>query len=157
MKVAGRTLDEEGMVARVRQAVHEISGVPLKRIEADTGIFDDLRVYGDDGHELIARLDSQFEMDWDGFDLGIHFGWEGLGAPLPWRVRQCPGYFEHQPLTVRQLADALRRGRWPGTPRLPRSKARRIELHIVSWVQFGLVAGAALMVVALLLASALGG
>ena len=155
MKTAGAALSEDELIARVTGTVGEAAGVAPETIGPDTRLVEDLSLYGDDGYYLIVRLDEQFEMDWDGFDHGIHFGWEGLGAPLPWHVKQSPGFFEPQPLTVGQLASALRRGRWPGTPKVLRSKARRIELHVLSWVQFIFFAAGPLIVIGVLLAGAL--
>jgi hypothetical protein len=46
----------------------------------------------------MASLHDQFQMDWTGFDLAEHFG---------------DGDVETRPLSIAQLAKALRRGCWP--------------------------------------------
>src|SRR5688572_20591580 len=123
MKVDGRRLSDEEVFAAVAKAVHEVTFVPIDRIQSDSRIREDLRVSGDDGWDLIQELDEQFQMEWDGFHGSIHYGWEGLGAPLPWHVADSPYVFEPQPLTIGQLVEAIRCGRWPGTPKIPRPRA----------------------------------
>lgn len=128
---------EEEVFRRVMHAVRDISGHPEDRITPDARLMEDLGIYGDDGYELIRVLDDQFEMDWNDFDVSVHFGMEGLGAPLPWHLADSAAYLQHQPITVAQLVDAIGRGRWQGTPRLPRAPAQRWSAWGASWIQFG--------------------
>ena len=139
MKIPAATLSEEEVFGRVAQAINHVSGVRLEEITPEARLREDLGVYGDDGDDILCLLDGQFLMDWEGIDPGVHFGVEGVGAPLPWLVKRSPDYFEPQPLRVAVLVDSLRVGRWPKSPRLPISASRRFRLHVASWLQFGLL------------------
>jgi Protein of unknown function (DUF1493) len=147
MKVDGARLSDEEVFACVAKAVHELTDVPTDRIRRESRIAEDLRLWGDDGWDLIGRLDRQFEVDWSGFDGGIHFGGEGFGPPFPWHVSRSPAVFEPQPLTVGQLTDAIRRGRWPGTPKIPCSRGRRLSAYAASWTMFGFLLAVAVIVI----------
>ena len=155
MKIAASSLTEGELFVRVAAAIRQISGQKPEKITPDARLLEDLGIYGDDGHELFEMLHEQFEMDWTGLDLRVHFGSEGLGAPLPWQVRESPGYFEPQPVTVAELVGALRDGRWPESVAIPASAGQRRNLHLASWVQFGIFAAGALVIVSGILISAL--
>jgi hypothetical protein len=139
MKIAAASLPSEDLHARIVAIIGHISGQGPERIVSEARLREDLGIHGDDGYELMTELDGQFIMDWTGFDLGVHFGMEGLGAPLPWQVKHGTAYYVPQPLTVGRLAGALRAGRWPGSSMIPRPIRQRVELHAASWIQFGLL------------------
>ena len=106
---------------------------------------EDIGIYGDDGYDLIQELDERFEMDWEGLRLGVHFGSEGLGPPLPpWRVRGSDFWYEPEPLTVERLVRDLRAGRWSGTALVPLRRRTRLNLFIASWTLFIVFAGSLL-------------
>jgi hypothetical protein len=140
MRIAAASLPPEDLRARIVAIIGSLSGQKPERVVSEARLREDLGICGDDGYELIAELDEKFVMDWTGLDLGVHFGAEGLGAPLPWQVKRSAAYYVPQPLTVGQLADALRVGRWPGSPMISRPIRQRVELHAASWIQFGLFA-----------------
>lgn len=131
MKMAAASLTDDALFGRVAATIHEISGIRHDRIVPHANLVD-LGIYGDDGYDLVVALDDEFAMTSGEFDLGIHFGAESWGAPLPWQVTRSSEYFAPQPLTVAQLVETLKCGSWPDTPKVPRSKALRIELYIVS-------------------------
>lgn len=148
MKTNAALLGDDELFRRVASIVHFVSGAPLDRIRREANLNDDLGICGDDGYELIETLDEHFVMDWSGFDRGVHFGAEGIGAPLPWQVSRSPNYFQRQPLTVAHLMAALKAGRWPGSPRIPRPRRARAGLYAASWMQFGIVIGGAVLLLA---------
>ncbi len=156
MKIAAAALTEEELFARVAAAIRQISGHKPERIIPDARLYEDLGIYGDDGHGLFEMLHERFEMDWTGLDLRVHFGSEGLGAPLPWQVTQSAGYFEHQPLTVAQLMAALCQGRWPESPVVPAPVGQRRMLHAASWVQIGILGLIVLAVAVVMIGGAVG-
>ena len=98
MKLDANLLDEELLIGRVIASVRAVSGLSLSRITLEARLREDLGVRGRDGYALMASLHDQFQMDWTGFDLEAHFG---------------DGDVETRPLTIAQLAEALRQGRWP--------------------------------------------
>jgi hypothetical protein len=156
MKLNGRVMSDAAVTERVIAIVSDVSGAPLERISSDTRLYEDLGLYGDDGAELMSDLHERFELDWLKFDAGVYFGIEGLGAPLPWHLARSPALFQPQPLTVRQVVEAVRRGCWPDTPKVPVSPQKRASVYAASWIQFGLLALAVLVLLVSLLASLLG-
>ncbi len=153
MKRDGRKAGESEVLDFVVRGVRDVSGLPEERIRPETRIMEDLGVYGDDAYELICMIDDEFEMAPGDFHLEIHFGVEGLGAPLPWHLRSSVACFEAQPMTVGQLVGHIRTGRWPDTPRIPRPRGKVLSVHAASWVQFTFFAGgAAAMIVTLIMA-----
>lgn len=156
MKIAAASLTDEQLFDRVAAAIRDISGHKPEKITREARLLEDLGIYGEDGHELFEMLHEQFEMDWTGLDLGVHFGTEGLGAPLPWQVKESPDYFQHQPVTVAALMEALRCGHWPESAVVPAPARWRRELHVASWVQFGIFAFFFLVLMVVLIGRAVG-
>ncbi len=97
MKLDANLLDEELLIGRVIASVRAVSGLPLSRITLEARLREDLGVGGRDGYALMESLHDQFQMDWTGFDLEAHFG-------------NGDGHVETRPLTIAQLAEALRQG-----------------------------------------------
>lgn len=116
MKLDARLLDEEVLVGRVVATVHDVGRLPLSRIALESRLREDLNLGLSDGHALMASLHAQFEMDWTGLDLEDHFGDRAA-----------------RPLTVAQLAEALRQGRWPAD-RPPTSFAAVLALGAAATV-----------------------
>ena len=140
MKIAAASLSDDALFGEVTAAIRQISGQKPEKITRNARLLEDLGIYGNDGHALFELLHEQFEMDWTGLDLRVHFGEEGLGAPLPWQVRESPAYFEHQSMTVAELMAALRDGHWPESPVIPAPAGQQRMLHAASWVQLGILA-----------------
>jgi hypothetical protein len=97
MKLDAALLDEEVLIGRIVASVHAVAGVPLAQITLDARLHEDLELDGGSGYALMESLHDQFEMDWTGFDLNAHFGSCGAARPL----------------TISELARALRDGYWP--------------------------------------------
>ena len=140
MKADGAALSDDEVFTRVAATVQKLTGLPPEHIDLKSRVAEDLGLWGDDGWDLIERLDEEFQVDWEGFDGGIHYGWEGFGPPLlPWHVSRSPFVFEPQPLILRDLVQAIRERRWPGTPRIPAPLGRRLSVHAASWALFVMV------------------
>ena len=120
---------------RVCDIVADISGVDRHRIAMDSDLFGDIGIAGDDGEDLFLELDRAFEVDWTGLDLGVHFGNEGLGLPLPWHLKNNCVMYEPQPCRVSDVVRAVETGRWPGTQVIRVSRRRRVGLYVMSVLQ----------------------
>lgn len=126
---------------KVREIIAEYSGKNLSSIMIDSDLSRDLGISGDDGHELFARFGEAFDVDWTGLDLGVHFGNEGWGLPLPWHLRNNCTMYEIQPCRVSDVVQAVETGRWPGSKLIPRPKSARVSLYTKSILQHGFVWG----------------
>ena len=94
-------------------------GVRLARLTREARLAQDLGVDGTDGWEFMAAFGNRFEVDMAEFQAGLHFGPEAGGNPLVWFwwfiTRSWP---KHIPITLLDLEDAVRVGRWE-TPHRP--------------------------------------
>lgn len=125
----------------VQAIIAESTGVKPKKITMETDLRGDLGVRGDDGDELVEALCEAFDVDWNDFDSGIHFGNEGFGLPLPWQLENNCAMYEVQPLSVGDFVRAVAFGHWHGTPRTLLPLAKRREIYLYSILQhscFGL-------------------
>jgi hypothetical protein len=147
-------MGEAEVLAHVVDAVQIVSGLARERIDPDARIMEDLGIYGEDAYELLCALDDSFEMASGNFHLGIHFGDEG-SVVLPWRIKNSSGYFAPQPMSVREVACAVRNGRWPDTPRIPRARRHRVSLYVASSTLVAIFALPVIGLIVLLIASSL--
>lgn len=99
----------------------------------------DYGIAGDDGYDLMAAIDNRFAVDWKDFDLGIHFSSEGFGPPWPIGLANSCEMYVVQPITIADLADAVRTGQWKGTPAIPLSRSRRRLIYVMSWGCWGML------------------
>ena len=109
---------DDALGERVRAFVAEWSGVKAGVIDESTRLSEDLRLYGDDIHELVAAFGEAFEVDVGGYRWHQHSGPEGCN-PLwllrkPWWARE-----EQIPIRVGDLVASARAGTW--TIRYPAS------------------------------------
>jgi GAF domain-containing protein len=139
MKIAAASLSDDALFEEVAEIIHEVSGAKRARITRDARLSEDLRIHGDDGHDLFEALHDRFEMDWTGLDLELHVGKEGHS--WPWRLHEGAGGYEPEPLSVGMLNDALRAGRWPEYQLLPRARGAAIRQKAVAWGAFLFLAG----------------
>ena len=139
MKIAAASLTEEQLFDRVAGAIRDISGQKPEKIRREARLFEDLGIYGADGHDLFEALHEQFEMDWTGLDLGLHVGVEARA--WPWQARERSDGFEPHPLTVDALMDALKAGRWPVYPRIEPPRGVAIRRQIIGWAAVVFVGG----------------
>ena len=67
----------QDLTDRVIQFLSEQLGVREQRIAANTTIFTDLRVDGDDGVELLEAFGDRFDVDMTACEPARHFGPDG--------------------------------------------------------------------------------
>lgn len=104
---------------RVRAFVARETAARLDRVDMNTTLFADLGVDGEDGSHLIEAFGKEFNVDIAGFDHSKHFGPEA-GCPLPLVPYFLVRSFTREahdaagvvPISVRDLVDAAREGRW---------------------------------------------
>jgi len=139
MKIAAASLTDDTLFEEVAAIIVEVSGVKPGRITREARLSEDLRIHGDDGHDLFEALHDRFEMDWTGLDPGLYVGREG--GDWPWRLHQGSRAFEPEPLSVGMLIDALRAGRWPEFQPRPRTRGALFRQKAVAWAAFLFLAG----------------
>lgn len=142
----------DDLLAKVVEIVARCSGVDQTKIGRNTRLGEDLGIYGDDGDDILGALEEAFEMDWTGIDAGVIFGNEGFGPPPLWLLRNNCDLFEQQTLTIDQLVEGLKAGRWlHPTPMIPLSGRRRLGVYFGSALVTMLLGGVLFMIVVLLI------
>src|SRR5438067_2263147 len=80
----------ESLTSEVIHFVAQKTGITSERITAETTLFGDLGVDGDDARELFRAFSEQFHVNLSGFQFARHFGNEGLWPHqipiLVWRL-----------------------------------------------------------------------
>ena len=136
------TESENPAFERVSEIIAEIMGIDRTRITIDSDLIEDLGIAGDDGDDLFTAFDNAFDVDWTGLDLGVHFGNEGLGLPLPWHLKNNCVMYETQPCKVSDIVQAVESGRWQGTTKLIlRSRSERVTIYLLSSFQLAFIGG----------------
>lgn len=142
------TESEHPAFERVSEIIIEFAGVDRTRITNDSDLFEDFGIAGDDGDDLFIAFDNAFDVDWTGLDLGVHFGNEGFGLPLPWHLKNNCVMYETQPCKVSDIVQAVESGRWQGTTkRILRSRSARVTMYLLSAFQNALLLGILIAVV----------
>ena len=79
---------------------------------------DDLGVDGDDGAEFMQAFATRFGVDLAAFQFDQHFGPEVSCSPLNllWYLLSPRSRPKFVPITVADLAEAVREGRWLASP-----------------------------------------
>lgn len=119
---------------QIREIISLHAGVEQSSIKLESDLRSDLGISGDDGDELFEDLNEVFNVDWSELDLGVHFGNEGSGPPLPWHLNGNCLMYEVQPCKVSDIVRAVNEGRWHGSERILRSKSARIWMYV--WSSF---------------------
>ena len=79
-------------------------------LNADTQVFYELNIYGEDMYQLLAELHNRFGTDFSDFKISDYAPGEGFN-PIIW-LQLWVGMKPFRRLTVRMLSDAIKRGRW---------------------------------------------
>ncbi|MGM4896965.1 DUF1493 family protein [Tardiphaga sp. 839_C3_N1_4] len=122
---ADSPLDPDGNVTRFLIAAgyraHELAPLHM-----GTRLFHDLGLYGDSSDDVMAMLQNKFGIDLSDFPFDRYFPpeFEGktrfqaflLNLRMPLQSRLIRDRTKFEPLTLQQIDDAMRAGRW-----LPRS------------------------------------
>jgi Protein of unknown function (DUF1493) len=98
----------------VNRFIAEELGARVERLTLTTQLFRDLGVDGDDGCEFMAAFGRRFEVDMSEFRPRLHFGPEAGCNPLVLLVLLVcrPSNLRFIPITVGNLVEAARSGRW---------------------------------------------
>lgn len=100
----------------VIEFIHNNQGVPIKKINRDAILEDDLWITGDDADDFIAAFVEHFKLDITGFEITDFFSDEGselLGITKV--LRRIMGIKENvvrKKLTVQDLEEWVKRGYW---------------------------------------------
>ncbi len=95
---------------------------PRENVTTETTLFGDLGLFGEDAAEFVAEFGRRLNVDLSGFYFDSHFLTEGhqwweMFVPIRaiWRRYFSAGRKNEglSPITVRQLVEAARLGRWP--------------------------------------------
>jgi hypothetical protein len=144
---------DSALFEQVQRIIAGYAGIDPRKISMESDLRSDLGISGDDGDELFTALDAQLNVDWSGLDLGIHFGNEGFGYPLPWQLKNNCVMYEAQPCRVSDIAEAAQTGKWPGTAKVLRPLSRRLLICVLSALQhLGLIGTVGFLLVFLLAA-----
>jgi Protein of unknown function (DUF1493) len=77
-------------------------------ITIESALYHDLRLYGDDAHEILTELSKRYGVSFSGFNFSTYFPNEGLLAPfLPLRAPE-----NWRRLTVGHLLAVIDRQQW---------------------------------------------
>jgi len=125
----------EDTLLNVQLIIAEFTGIAPEGIHLDTLLCEDLGIAGDDDLELFELIDDNFAIDWKNLDIGIHFGNEGLGFPVPWLLKGNCCLYESQPCSVRDIVNAIETGVWKGTERIELSQSEQKKIYILSTIQ----------------------
>jgi hypothetical protein len=106
---------------RVQKFVAENAGTTVNRLEFSTTLRGDIGLEGDDAFEMMTAFAQQFNVDMRTYVHDKHFGPEGCGCfPLTlvlyWlrseALPRTPWLGEEVPITVGNLVEAARAGKW---------------------------------------------
>lgn len=108
--------------AELRTFVAHERGVRAERLGVADSLFHDLGTDGADGWEFMEHFGQRFAVDVSEFDFDSHFGAEAAGNPFLWlywwlRPSRRPAVI---PITLADLEEARRTGRWVTPARPPR-------------------------------------
>jgi acyl carrier protein len=109
---------EDDVYLRVRDFVAEYLGERKEKLSPDSRLLQDLGVDGVDAGELLEAFTETFSVDMTHFPFAKHFGPEAGFDPFYYLYTLL---FKRQkwrpiPITLRDLADAVRNKRWAEGP-----------------------------------------
>ena len=105
----------------VKRFVADALAVRIERLTLVTRQFHDLGVDGADGLEFMAAFGQHFGVDTSEFKASLHFGPEAGCNPFLFLVLRMyrPRSLRLVPITVGDLVEAARSGRWHSPDRNP--------------------------------------
>ena len=112
--------EPSALFERIATLLEREQGYPRERISTATRLAEDAGMDGDDVGEFLDAYRREFGMELTGFKFYHHFGPEGCN-PFWLIVRPWWQRIERMPITVQDLVEAARAGRWlmqyPDEPR----------------------------------------
>ncbi|WDE09373.1 DUF1493 family protein [Thalassomonas haliotis] len=93
------------------------TGVPQNQITENSTLLGDLKIDGDDAWDLFEQCHDKFELDLFDFDFNKYFRSEPCLKGFVYLYRKIKYRDEHvasnkTPITVKQLIDACKKGKW---------------------------------------------
>lgn len=87
---------------------------PLQELGPTTRLAEDLSLLGDDAGEFLDAYSHQFNVIFSDFDFRRYFPEEGAWGPFMYLLRQKIGRQDttFETVTLQDLADAVKRGKW---------------------------------------------
>ena len=138
----------------IAELVSAQTGVKRAALSWHSDLVDDLKIVGDDGHELFEMLTGRYEsVDWSELNTGVIFGNEPHGSLplLPWHLKNNCEMYESRTCRISDIVRAVETGKWPDSPLVLRSKKARTMLYARSWVYFGIVLAMGMLVIGIFL------
>jgi hypothetical protein len=88
------------------------AGVEITEIKEDTDIFEELGLWGDDSHELIAEYAEKYQVNLDNYLWYFHTEEEGLNLPGGLFFKPPNERVTRIPLTPKMLHEFVDKGEW---------------------------------------------
>ena len=106
---------EDGIYLKVRAFVAQHWKVKREKLSETTRLAQDLGLDGDDAAEFMEKFSETFNVDLTSFDFSRYFGPEAGFNPFYslYLLLFNRKKLRQDPLTLRDLAEAVRNNRWP--------------------------------------------
>jgi hypothetical protein len=104
--------DENDLYVSVVEFISRTASVRREKIHADTRIWRDLGIDGDDAEEFMTKFAQEFGVDLSAFKFNRYFGPEAGFNPLLWPFYKLAGKLPIVDIHVRDLVQAAREGKW---------------------------------------------
>ena len=97
--------------------ISEEGDVPIRKVLKESTLLGDLNIDGDDAWEIFLRCHDEYGLDLSDFDFHLYFRNEPCLKGLVYLYRKIKYRDEHiaaqkVPITVMQLIDACKKGKW---------------------------------------------
>ena len=105
------------MEDEIKIIVSNEGNVPLCNVTENSTLLGDLKIDGDDAWEIFEQCQSKFELDLSNFIFNNYFRSEPCLKGVVYLYRKFKYRDEHlaakkEPITVKQLIDACKKGKW---------------------------------------------
>lgn len=132
-------IPSDALIDELRALVAGQTGRPLAEVTAETTLYSDLGVDGDDAGELLSAVAQRWNVSFDGFVFHDHFDGEGVDALTPivvgvfralwprFRVLWREALANEREITIAHLALCASLGHWVPSP-LRRDQGRQTRL-----------------------------
>ena len=99
--------DTDQVFKEVANLLCEHMGVKLEKIRMDTSLLRDCGMAGDDADEFFQSLNEKYQIDWEGINLDLMFGSEGISIRFPWNIHKDRELiYKSQPCLVSDVVKA---------------------------------------------------
>lgn len=132
--------DTDQVFKEVANLLCEHMGVKLEKIRMDTSLLRDCGMAGDDADEFFQSLNEKYQIDWEGINLDLMFGSEGISIRFPWNIHKDRELiYKSQPCLVSDVVKAAKDRKWI-SKELERKPLIRIGLsYFISIAFYGFI------------------